>query len=191
VHKIGLIALHFSHCRASTTNSFHFYKRRIRGFLRWHRTNAVWIKGARVKRAAYLIINERIANAAKEMMIAEIHAGGYFKAAFVDPISVIREALDLNRETVGYLSYSSVQLGDSDEIFCPQDGYRKVTINYCRGESYEESCYSWDGYRCVYPKLTRKTKAQLQAENMDQATSNLWGDKAGIHDPQLTKAGKP
>ena len=126
--------------------------------------NAVWIKGGRIKQAAYLIINEKLVTAAKKMLIAEINEGGYFKVAIVDPILIVREALELERETVGFLSYANIQLGNRDEIWCPQDSYQKITVDTCRGASFDERCYSWDGSRCVFPNLTRRTKAQLQSE---------------------------
>jgi hypothetical protein len=163
---MGLIAINFSYVGYQKAETFRFYQRILRGFLRWHRTQVVWIKGFG-RRKAYLLLTDHLVKNAVRMFCDGLNNGGYFKAEALDPIKVLQVAKENEVETVGYLSYSNVQLGDSNEIFCPQDDYQKVTVDYCRGHSYEERCYSWDNYRCVYPNLTRTPKAkqkQLEKE---------------------------
>jgi len=159
---MGLIAINFSYVGYQKAETFRFYQRILRGFLRWHRTKAVWIKGQFNHRKAYPVMADYLAKNALRMFFEGLNNGGYFKAEASDPIEVLQEAKENDVETVGFLSYASIQLGNPNEIWCPQDKYQKISIDVCRGASYDERCYSWDGHRCVYPQLTRKTQAQLQ-----------------------------
>lgn len=158
-----MISITFAYVGYQKAETFRFYQRILRGFLRWHRTSAVWLKGIG-KRKAHLIIHEALTSNALRMFLDGLNNGGYFKAEHENLATVLYEARENDSETVGYLSYSNVQLGDPDEIFCPLDGYSKIDVERCRGENYDSRCYSWDGHRCVYPRLTRRTKAQLQFE---------------------------
>jgi len=160
---MGLISITFSYTGYQKAETFRFYQRILRGFLRWHRTRAVWLKGIG-KRKAHLIIHDALTQNVLRMFLDGLNNGGYFQAQHENLATVLWEAREKDPETVGYLSYSNVELGDPDEIFCPQDSYQKISIDVCRGASYDERCYSWDGHRCVYPQLTRKTQAQLQNE---------------------------
>jgi len=160
---MGLISITFSYIGYEKAETFRFYQRILRGFLRWHRTKAVWLKGID-RRKAHLVIDESLIKNALRMFLDGLNNGGYFQAQHENLGSVLYDARENDPETVGYLSYYNVELGDPNEIFCPQDSYREVSIDYCRGDSYEERCYSWDGYRCIYPKLTRTPKAKQQNE---------------------------
>lgn len=157
---MGLVSVNFQYVGYEKAETLRFYQRILRGFLRWHRTKAVWLKGSG-RRKAHLIIDESLIKNALRMFLDGLRYGGHFQAQHEHLATVLWDARENDPETVGYLSYSGVQLGDSDEVFCPQDGYRKVTVDYCQGPSYEERCYSWAGYRCVYPRLTRTPKAML------------------------------
>lgn len=157
---MGLVSINFMYVGYQKAETFRFYQRILRGFLRWHRTKAVWLKGIG-KRKAHLIIDETFIKNALRMFLDGLRNGGYFQAQHEKLATVLLEIRENGAETVGYLSYFNVELGDPDEIWCPQDNYRKVTVDYCRGETYEERCYSWDGYRCVYPRMKR-TQQQIE-----------------------------
>jgi hypothetical protein len=157
-----LIALNFTYVGSYKAETFRFYQRILRGFLRWHRTKVIWIKGSG-KRKAYLLMIDYLAKNAKKMFSDSLRNGGYFKAEALDPIQILKEAEEKEAEIAGYLSYGSVELGNYDELWCPKDSYRKVTINYCRGEIPEYTCDAWDGYRCIYPGMTKRAVTLREA----------------------------
>ena len=152
---MGLIAIHFRYVGDSRAETIQFYRFFIRGFLRWYRTEAVWVKGAKIRRKAYFVFSERLVERAKQMFKDELRHGGYFEAEHASAIDVIREALDLMRDTHGYLRYDSAELGDPDENWCPLEGYRLVSVrDYCIGKTGEgqKLCPYWGRYRCIHPK---------------------------------------
>lgn len=110
---MGLIAINFAYVGSQKAETFRFYQRILRGFLRWHRTQAVWIKG-QFRRKAYLVMIDRLAQNAMRMFADGLANGGYFKAEAMDPIIILQQAEENDLETVGYLSYSTVQLGNYD-----------------------------------------------------------------------------
>lgn len=173
-----LIALNFTYVGDEKAETFHFYKRILRGFLRWHRTKAVWLKGSG-QRKAYLLLVDRLVENAKKMFYDGLTYGGHFQAQAVDPIQVLKEAEEIDYETAGYLAYSNVELGDSDDMWCPMESYRKVNVGeYCIGNRSEgqKPCPYWSWIRCTYPK-------RWQPEE----TSSLWGEKEAFTIPNSLK----
>lgn len=150
---VGLVAIRFSYVGTESTENIRFYNRFIRGFLRWHRTQAVWVKGGVVKREAYLIVKDFLKEKAIKMLSNSLKYGGNFAIKIVNPFLVIQETKELGRRTKGYL-HGSLELGDPDEMFCPLEGYRHVSIReYCIGtEELQKPCPHWNRWRCIYPK---------------------------------------
>jgi len=141
-----LIAIHFRYVGDSRAETIQFYRFFIRGFLRWYRTEAVWVKGAKIRRKAYFVFSERLVERAKQMFKDELRHGGYFEAEHASAIDVIREALDLMRDTHGYLRYDSAELGDPDENWCPLEGYRLVSVrDYCIGKQVRDRNFAPTG----------------------------------------------
>lgn len=154
-----MMALNFRYVGHGKAETIQFYRYFIRGFLRWHRTDAVWIKGGRVRRKAYFVFHEKLVERVKRMFKDELRQGGYFEAEHASPIEVLREALNLMRDTHGYLRYHSVELGDPDENWCPMEGYKSVSVyDYCIGkrDRSQKPCPYWNRWRCTYPKPWEK-----------------------------------
>jgi len=61
-------AYHFKYIGGSSQETRKFYQRFIRGFLRWHRTKAVWVKGGRTRREAYIIVTENLIGTLTQML---------------------------------------------------------------------------------------------------------------------------
>jgi hypothetical protein len=190
-----LMALAFTYVGFQKAETFRFYQRILRGFLRWHRTKAVWLKGVG-KRKAHLMLVDYLTKNALKMFLDGLRNGGYFMAEAQDPIAVLRESEENEVQTVGYLSYSNVELGDPDEIWCPKDNYRKVTVSYCRrpdfqGDFSDVTCDAWDGSRCIYPQVTRRAVAMREARKKAEPKPTpkpQYGLTWTIHDlPKLKK----
>jgi hypothetical protein len=164
---MGLISVTFSYVGFQRAETYRFYRRVLRGFLRWHRTKAVWLKG-KGKRKAHLIIYEGLVKNAFRMFLDGLGNGGYFQAEHENLAGVLWEAREKDPETAGYLSYYNVRLGDSDEIWCPKDGYRKIMVSECRRPGFQDfspvACDAWDGSRCIYPQMTRRALAIREAQ---------------------------
>jgi len=164
---MGLVAVNFKYVGEQKAETFRFYQRVLRGFLRWHRTKAVWLKGIG-RRKAHLIIDESLIKNALRMFLDGLSKGGYFQAEHENLAAVLYETRENEPEKVGYLIYDSVNLGDPDEIWCPKDNYCKVTVSHCRRPDFQGNfsdviCDAWDGYRCIYPQMTRRAVAMREA----------------------------
>lgn len=150
---VELVAFHFKYSGFSQAETYRFYKKHIRGFLRWHRGSAVWIKGGTVKRDAVIVVTARLASNVQKMMSAGLAQGGQYIVKPVDPHYAIYQAKELDRETVGYLRQANIILGDPDSIHCPKENYEEVSVReHCRGDKFGARCDAWDGWRCVYPQ---------------------------------------
>jgi len=170
--------VNFKYIGDEKAETFHFYQRILRGFLRWHRTKAVWLKGSG-QRKAHLIIDESLIQNALRMFLDGLAYGGYFQAEHEHLATVLWEARENDPETAGYLRYGNVELGDSDDMWCPMESYRKVNVGeYCIGNRSEgqKPCPYWSWIRCTYPK-------RWQPEE----TSSLWGEKEAFTIPNSLK----
>jgi len=118
-----LMAIRFSYMRDGDDRGFDtvaFYQKYLRGFLAWHRGDAVWIKGGVVRREAYLIFNEKLKQTvARILSDPESGASGY-AIAVLNPETIIQEASTENRECVGYLEYGDIWLGDEKTLEPPE-----------------------------------------------------------------------
>lgn len=151
---MALRAFHFSYAGENKPENIRFYRRMLRGFLRWHRGDCVWIKGGRVKREAYIVIKEHLIGNLIKMLEDELEQGGKFTYKEVNPHYIINEAKELNRETLGYLKHGEIEIGDPDTIPCPKEDYREVSVNdWCWGKKREARCDAWTGKKCIYPKM--------------------------------------
>ncbi len=150
---MGLRAFHFKYIGDRPAETYKFYQKFIRGFLRWHRTQAVWIKGGIVKKEAYIIVTDALAENMLRMLNESLEQGGKYAVIEVNPYYVIYEAEEFDREIIGYLRQANVTLGNPDEICCPKEGYEEVSVQeYCWGKKFGARCDAWDGTRCIYPK---------------------------------------
>lgn len=153
-----LAAFQFRHSTHSISDSHRFYRRHLRGFLRWHRTRAVWIKGGVVKRPAYLVFDASLTDKVKRMLLDVLRDGGSFEVRTVNPLIVLQEVLDLNRRTHGYLRIAGAEIGDPDEMFCPLERYRQVSVREVCISG--RPCFYWSRYRCIYPKRWKPKKKE-------------------------------
>jgi len=152
---MGLKAVRFIYIGDSSTENIRFYQRFIRGFLRWHRGSALWVKGAVAKKEAYLVFKEHLAENIKRMLQDELENGGYFTFFEANPYQVLDEVKELERETKGFLAWNGSEFGNSDEMFCPLERYTQVSVkNYCIGdrESGQKPCPHWEKFHCVHPR---------------------------------------
>jgi len=148
---MALIALNFTYKGSQTAETFKFYKKVLRGFLRWHRTRAVWFKGVG-KRKAYLLMRDFLKETAISMFTDALRNGGYFKAQALDPIEILQKIEETKFDTVGYLSYSNVKFGNPEDMWCSTENYRKVSVTeYCIGKPPRKPCPHWSQFRCIYP----------------------------------------
>jgi len=160
---LELIAFQFSYKGDESAETFNFYNKYIRGFIRWHRTEVVWIQGSLVKREAYIIMLESLVESFMRMMENSVK-NGYWATTQVNVHNVIKEALDLNRRTRGYLRYGLYQVGNPDENYCPDDDYRKVSIEKeCEASEDQARCPFWNGWRCQWTwKKTHPSKLKKE-----------------------------
>ena len=93
-----------------------FYQKYLRGFLAWHRGDAVWIKGGLVRREAYLIFNEKLKNTVACMLSDPKSGASGYAIAVLNPEKIIQEALAENRECVGHLEYGDIWLDDEETL---------------------------------------------------------------------------
>jgi len=157
-------AFRFHYIGNETAETFPFYRKYIRGFLRWHRGDAVWVKGKSGKKDAHIIVKEQLVpNLFRMMKDVNLQYGGKFGIKEVNPDYIIYEAKELDRETVGYLKTDKHELGDPDKINCPKDDYRILSVeDWCWGRKRGVRCDAWDG-RCVYPKMTEEAMKQRES----------------------------
>jgi len=162
---MGIRAFRFHYIGNEAIETFPFYRKYIRGFLRWHRGDAVWVKGGIGKRDAHIIVKEwLVPNLFRMMKDVNLKYGGKFGVKEVNSHYIIYEAKELDRETVGYLRDGNVELGNSDEISCPKENYRKMSVqDWCWGRERGARCDAWDGQRCIYPKMTKKAMEEREA----------------------------
>jgi hypothetical protein len=159
---MDLKAFRFRHIGQNSAETFPFYAKFIRGFLRWHRGDAVWVKGGMGKKDAYIVVIASLSERVSRMLRDELRCGGRYEIEEVNPHYIIYEANVLERETVGWLKTDNVELGDPDEINCPKEGYRKLSVqDWCFGRKrvYGDTtvwCDAWDGRNCIYPKMMDK-----------------------------------
>jgi len=180
-----LRAFKFTYDGSQKAETFRFYNRYIRGFLRWHRGNAVWIKGNIAKREAYLIIVHTLSRNVKRMFSRSLEYGGRFKITEVNPHLVIDETLKLNRHVEGLLRHGGIELGDPYEIFCPKERYRKVDVQqYCWGKKFDAKCDAWNGKQCVYPRrVTEKKEKKIECPYTRRTVSKTECDKCKVNNP--------
>lgn len=146
-----LACWHFSYRNTlgdERTETFKFYKKHIRSFLRWHREDAVWIKGGRVGRDAYMIIaNEEEIRRNYEKMMTIATQRGFWEIMPFNVYDLLK--MVEGRETCGYLHFEQVEIGNPDENWCPDEKYAQVSIHRdCAGDAKPHCCF-WNGKNCT------------------------------------------
>ena len=114
-----LMAIRFSYMHNGDDRGFDtvaFYQKYLRGFLAWHRGDAVWIKGGLVRREAYLIFNEKLKKTVANILSDPKSGADGYAIAVLNPETIVQEALADDRECVGYLEYGDIALGDEDGL---------------------------------------------------------------------------
>lgn len=156
-NQMTLIAFRFSFVGHERAETFKIYARNIRGFLRVHRTEAVWIKGGVGRREAFLIMADLDSvKTGYVKMMAERTETGYWTITPYNPFDAIknygeRKELTDKKLTEGYLNYDSVELGDPDVNYCPPEKYEHVSVqNDCMKGKHNKPCFYWNGTRCTW-----------------------------------------
>lgn len=105
-----IVAIRFQYQKRSQTpwnfETIPFYIHYLRSFLQAHPGQAVWVKGAQVRREAILVFYAHLAERVKELMGKPLADLGSYRISWLntDQIAeVIQETIALNRPTVGYL----------------------------------------------------------------------------------------
>ena len=114
-----LLAIRFRYVKGFSPEKFEtipFYICTLRRFLALHSGRAIWVKGGRVRREAYLIFHYSLLGEVAEMLLKPLREEGYFTFTAADPEKVIRETLRLNRKTIGYLNIGNIRLGTPPQL---------------------------------------------------------------------------
>jgi len=167
---MAIVGLQFSYQGSDKHETFRFYSRRLRSFLRWHRGNVAWVKGSIGKRAAYLILDSKLVKRAMRMFRQQMENGGQFFARIVNPYWVARQFDELDRVILGWISQDGINLGNEAAIFCPQKGHEEISTEKCQGLERGFRCPCWVGNSCNYPQgydwLENKVKSGATPEQI-------------------------
>jgi hypothetical protein len=158
---MAIVGFNFFYDGNYKPETFRFYKH-LRGFLRWHRGSAAWIKGGVSKRSAYLILERDLIRKAVRLMSQQLEQGGRFLVRIINPYWIARQTREEEREVLGWISADGISLGDSRRTFCPQNRNEEVNIEEsCQRLDQEYPCPCWTGGFCNYPRGFESLKRRV------------------------------
>jgi len=164
---MAVVGIQFSYRGYNSHETFGFYSHRLRGFLRWNRGSAVWVKGSIGQRAAYLIIDVKLAHKAARMFAQQMEEGGRFFVRIVNPFWVKRQSDEFDRICLGFIARDGINLGNENRTFCPQRNYEEVMIDKeCQGLERGFRCPCWTKGSCNYPEGYRWLKQRMDETGM-------------------------
>lgn len=142
--QISIKAIRFQYVKVSDTpwnfETMPFYTRYLRSFLYRNNGKATWVKGARVKREAYLIFYSELEDEIIRLMSQPLADLGSYKVTIVqDPIKLLKECITENRIAIGELNIFDKKLGET----------KRPTINVKMRDNYCLICPHIENGKCA------------------------------------------